>query len=153
MRIVLQRVSYGAVKVDQQLVGEIHGPGLVLLIGIGPAESDSELKFWAEKCVNLRIFPDEAGKMNRSLLDVGGSVLAVSQFTLFGDCRKGRRPGFSSAGPPEIAKAQYEQFVQHLKTTGVPVATGIFAAHMDVTIHNDGPVTLLLGSDLQEMSS
>ena len=147
MRIVLQRVSYGSVRVEDKIVGEIQGPGLVLLIGIGPHDDESELRFWAEKCVNLRIFPDAEGKMNRSLLEVGGSVLAVSQFTLYGETRKGRRPGFSAAAPPEQAAQHYAQFVAYLRATGVTVATGIFQAHMDVTIHNDGPVTLLLGSD------
>lgn len=147
MRIVLQRVSYGAVTVEGQKVGEIQGPGLVLLIGIGPLDTPEELRFWAEKCVNLRIFPDQAGKMNRSLLEVGGGILAVSQFTLYGETRKGRRPGFSGAAPPEMASRLYDEFVGYLRETGVSVATGIFQAHMDVEIHNDGPVTLLLGSD------
>lgn len=150
MRIVLQRVSYGAVYVDEKCVGEIHGPGLVLLIGLGRQESAEELRFWAQKSVNLRIFPDEAGKMNKSLLEAGGGVLAISQFTLYGETRKGRRPGFSSAGDPGIAKEQYETFVALLRETGVQVETGVFQAHMDVRIHNDGPVTLLLGSDLQD---
>jgi len=149
MRIVLQRVSYGAVYVESACVGEIHGPGLVLLIGLGREESEEELRFWAQKCVNLRVFPDESGKMNKSLLEVGGGVLAVSQFTLYGETRKGRRPGFSSAGDPSIAREQYDCFVQCLRETGVKVETGVFQAHMDLRIHNDGPVTLLLGSDLQ----
>lgn len=149
MRIVLQRVSAGSVSVDEKIVGEI-GPGLVLLIGMGRDETEEELRFWANKCVNLRIFPDEEGKMNRSLLDTGGAVLAVSQFTLFGECRKGRRPSFSSAGEPGTAKEQYERFVALLRETGVRVETGVFQAHMDVRIHNDGPVTLVLGSDFQD---
>lgn len=150
MRIVLQRVSYGSVAVAGQLVGEVQGPALVLLIGMGPEETDKELRFWAQKCAHLRIFPDEEGKMNRSLLDVGGSALAISQFTLFGDCRKGRRPGFSSAGPPEQASQDYERFVGYLREAGIAkVETGVFQAHMDVTIHNDGPVTLTLGTDYQ----
>ncbi|MGV3523661.1 MAG: D-aminoacyl-tRNA deacylase [Candidatus Sericytochromatia bacterium] len=149
MRIVLQRVSYGAVRVDGTLVGEVKGPGLVLLIGMGREETPEELRFWAQKCVQLRIFPDAEGKMNRSLLEVGGGVLAVSQFTLFGETRKGRRPGFSNAGDPQSAKAHYEHFVELLRESGVTVATGVFQAHMDVEIHNDGPVTLLLGSELQ----
>lgn len=149
MRIVLQRTSYGSVTVDNQLVGEVNGPSLVLLIGMGKEESSEELRFWAQKCVNLRIFPDDDGKMNRSLLEVGGSVLAISQFTLFGDTRKGRRPSFTGAGDPGQAKEQYERFVALLRETGVPVATGVFQAHMDVVIHNDGPVTLLLGQDFQ----
>ncbi|MBT9546883.1 MAG: D-tyrosyl-tRNA(Tyr) deacylase [Candidatus Sericytochromatia bacterium] len=147
MRLVLQRVSYGAVRVEEQLVGEVKGPGLVLLVGIGPNDHSDELRFWAQKCINLRVFPDEEGKMNRSLLEIGGGVLAVSQFTLYGDARKGRRPGFSGAAQPELAARLYDEFVGYLRETGVPVATGIFQAHMDVEIHNDGPVTLLLGSD------
>ncbi len=149
MKIVLQRSAYGSVHVEGQLVGEIKGLGLVLLIGIGKEESDQELRFWANKCVNLRIFPDDEGKMNRSLLDVGGGVLAISQFTLFGDTNKGRRPSFTGAGEPGIAKEQYECFVKYLRESGVQVETGVFQAHMDVTIHNDGPVTLLLGKDFQ----
>lgn len=149
MRIVLQRVSYGAVWVEGACVGEIQGPGLVLLLGFGRSETPDEIRFWANKCVNLRVFPDEAGKMNRSLREVGGGVLAISQFTLYGDCRRGRRPGFSLAGDPAIAREQYESFVAALRETGVQVETGVFQAHMDVRIHNDGPVTLLLGSDLQ----
>lgn len=149
MRIVLQRTSYGSVTVDGQVVGEVKGPSLVLLIGMGREETPDELRFWANKCVNLRIFQDDEGKMNRSLIDVGGSVLAISQFTLFGDTRKGRRPSFTGAGEPAIAKEQYEHFVSLLRETGVPVATGVFQAHMDVVIHNDGPVTLLLGQDFQ----
>lgn len=147
MRIVLQRVSYGAVTVAGEKVGEVEGPALVLLIGIGPQDDSKELRFWAEKCVNLRIFPDESGKMNRSLLEVGGSILAVSQFTLYGETRKGRRPGFSGAAPPDVASRLYEEFVDYLRQSGVPVATGVFQAHMHVEIHNDGPVTLLLGND------
>lgn len=148
MRIVLQRVSYGAVWVEGQCVGEVQGPALVLLVGMGADETDDELKFWAQKCANLRIFADEAGKMNRSLLDVQGAALVVSQFTLFGDCSKGRRPSFIGAGAPEQARQQYERFVDLLRTAGVSqVETGVFQAHMDLRIHNDGPVTLTLGSD------
>ncbi|PKL80560.1 MAG: D-tyrosyl-tRNA(Tyr) deacylase [Candidatus Melainabacteria bacterium HGW-Melainabacteria-1] len=150
MRIVLQRTSYAAVWVEGQCVGEIKGPGLVLLIGMGREESEQDLRFWAQKCVNLRVFPDLEGKMNRSLLDVGGGVLAISQFTLFGDARKGRRPSFTGAGDPGVAKEQYEQFVAMLRETGVKVETGVFQAHMDLRIHNDGPVTLTLGQDYQE---
>lgn len=150
MRIVLQRVSYASVTVDHKMVGEIKGPGLVLLIGIGPGESDQELQFWANKCANLRVFPDSEGKMNRSVLEIQGGVLAISQFTLYGDCRKGRRPGFSSAGKPEEANLCYQRFVGYLREAGIQqVETGIFQAHMDLVIHNDGPVTLTLGSDYQ----
>ncbi|MBF2054057.1 MAG: D-tyrosyl-tRNA(Tyr) deacylase [Candidatus Sericytochromatia bacterium] len=148
MRIVLQRVNYGAVWVEGQCVGEVQGPALVLLVGMGADETADELKFWAQKCANLRIFADEAGKMNRSLLDVQGAALVVSQFTLFGDCSKGRRPSFIGAGPPEQARQQYEHFVALLREAGVSqVETGVFQAHMDLRIHNDGPVTLTLGSD------
>jgi D-aminoacyl-tRNA deacylase len=147
MRLVLQRVSYGAVRVANELVGEVQGPGLVLLVGLGPDDHSDELRFWAQKCVNLRVFPDQDGKMNLSLAEIGGGILAVSQFTLYGDTRKGRRPGFSGAAAPDKAAQLYEEFLGYLRETGVPVASGIFQAHMDVEIHNDGPVTLLLGSD------
>lgn len=146
MRIVLQRVSKARVTVDKNEEGAI-GPGLVLLIGVGQGDNEAEMDLWAQKCLNLRIFADETGKMNRSVQDVGGEILAVSQFTLYGDCRKGRRPGFSGAAPPERAKALYDHFVARLRESNVPIATGVFQAHMHVDIHNDGPVTLLLGSD------
>lgn len=146
MRIVLQRVTQARVTVDEQVVGAI-GPGLVLLVGVGANDDEAEMTFWAQKCLNLRIFADDAGKMNHSVQDVQGEILAVSQFTLFGECRKGRRPGFSSAAPPERAKALYETFVAALREGGGQVATGVFQAHMQVDIHNEGPVTLLLGSD------
>jgi D-aminoacyl-tRNA deacylase len=149
MRIVLQRVSQARVTVDEQVVGAI-GPGLVLLVGVGAQDDEAEMKLWAQKCLNLRIFADDAGKMNHSVQEVHGEILAVSQFTLFGQCRKGRRPGFSSAAEPERAKALYDVFVKTLKEGSCPVATGIFQAHMHVDIHNDGPVTLLLGSDFSE---
>ncbi len=146
MRIVLQRVSRASVSVSGDVVGAI-GPGLVLLIGVGQNDDETEMAFWAQKCLKLRVFADEAGKMNRSVEDISGEVLAVSQFTLFGDCRKGRRPGFSDAAPPERANALYEHFVAQLRQGSVPVRTGVFQAHMHVDIQNDGPVTLLLGSD------
>ncbi len=146
MRIVLQRVSDARVTVDEQVVGAI-GPGLVLLVGVGEKDDEAEMKFWAQKCLNLRIFDDDAGKMNHSVQEVQGEILAVSQFTLFGQCRKGRRPGFSSAADPAQAKSLYETFVTALQAGTCPAASGIFHAHMQVDIHNDGPVTLLLGSD------
>lgn len=146
MKIVLQRVSYGSVKVENKLVGEIN-KGLVLLIGIGKEDQDEDLKFWANKCCNLRVFSDENGKMNLSVLDISGEILAVSQFTLYGNCKKGRRPSFIDAAPPEIANQMYEKFVSYLKHSGLRVETGVFQASMDVTIHNDGPVTLILGND------
>ncbi len=146
MRIVLQRVTQASVTVDAQQVGGT-GPGLLLLIGVGKDDDEAEMAFWAKKCLNLRIFADEAGKMNRSVADVQGEILAVSQFTLYGNCRKGRRPGFSEAAPPERAKALYDNFVNQLKLGPCRVATGVFQAHMQVQLCNDGPVTLLLGSD------
>jgi D-tyrosyl-tRNA(Tyr) deacylase len=126
-------------------VGEI-GPGFVVLLGIGREDTRADAQYLAEKVVNLRVFEDEEGKMNLSLLDVGGEILAISQFTLYGDCRKGRRPSFTAAAPPEEARALYEGFVQEVAGYGLRVATGQFQAHMLVEIHNDGPVTLLLDS-------
>lgn len=146
MRIVLQRVRRGRVTVADRVVGEI-GRGLVLLVGIRAGDGEEQLKFLAEKCVNLRIFPDDEGKMNRSLADIGGGLLVVSQFTLYGECRKGRRPNFGDAAPPDLAEPLYERFVAELRQANLPVATGIFGAHMLVDIENDGPVTLLLEKD------
>jgi D-tyrosyl-tRNA(Tyr) deacylase len=143
MKIVLQRVSKAQVTVDGQTVGQI-GRGLVLLIGIGHEDGEEQARYLSEKCLNLRIFEDDAGKMNRSVLDIGGEVLAISQFTLYGDTRKGRRPGFTDAAPPEQAEPLYERFVELLRAAGVNVETGRFGARMSVRIHNDGPVTLIL---------
>lgn len=143
MRVVLQRVSHSKVTVDDKVTGEI-GPGLMLLVGIAPDDTDEKLQWMAEKCINLRVFEDEDGKMNLSLLDMGGEMLVVSQFTLYGDCRKGRRPSFVNAAQPELAESLYERFVEHLRAHRVVVQTGIFGAMMDVEIHNDGPVTLIL---------
>lgn len=145
MRVLVQRVSHARVSSEGQLLGEI-GPGLVLLIGIHGNDDDTALRFCVEKCVHLRVFPDAEGRMNRSLLEVGGSALAISQFTLYGDCRRGRRPGFTDAAPPELAEPLYHRFVAALADAGVPVATGRFGAHMEVEIHNDGPVTLMVES-------
>ncbi len=145
MRILLQRVSRARVRVDEQTVGQI-GPGLVLLVGIHRSDSEEQLRYCAEKCAHLRIFADEDDKMNRSVLDVGGQVLAISQFTLYGDCRKGRRPGFSEAAPPECAEPLYERFVQLLEETGLQAACGVFGAHMVVDLDNDGPVALMVES-------
>lgn len=143
MRIVVQRVSSSKVTVDGQITGQI-GPGLMLLIGIAPEDDETTLAWMAEKCINLRIFEDDEGKMNRSLLEIGGAILAISQFTLYGNCQKGRRPSFIEAAPPEIAEPLYERFVELLRGHRVIVETGVFGAHMDVEIHNDGPVTLIL---------
>lgn len=146
MRVVLQRVSAANVVVDNRTVGEI-GTGLVALVGIERGDCETEVRFLAQKTVELRIFSDEEGKMNRSLVDVGGEVLAVSQFTLLADWRKGRRPGFKRAAEPEEGKRLYEHYVQVLRELGVNVATGIFAADMKVSLTNDGPVTLVLDTN------
>src|SRR5262245_27076418 len=145
MRAVVQRVSGASVEVEGRLVGR-SGHGLVVLIGVGPGDAAQDACYLAEKIANLRVFPDDAGQMNRSVLDVQGGLLAVSQFTLFGDCRRGRRPGYSDAAPPEEAQPLYELFVARLKATGLSVAEGVFRAMMDVTLVNQGPVTLLLDS-------
>lgn len=143
MRILIQRVTKGSVSIDGELVGQT-GPGLVVLVGVTHTDTVADAEYLANKCVNLRIFTDENGKMNRSLLDLGGSVLAISQFTLYGDCVKGRRPGFDLAARPELAEGLYEKFVELLRAAGVHVETGRFGADMLVEIHNDGPVTFLL---------
>ncbi len=145
MRIVLQRVTRASVTVDGRVTGEI-GPGLVVLVAVGREDSSATAASMAEKIVNLRIFNDDQGKMNRSLLDTGGAILAVSQFTLYADARGGRRPSFVLAAPPELGKALYEEFVAALRALGVRVETGVFQAHMSVDLVNDGPVTILLDS-------
>lgn len=146
MRAVLQRVTRARVLIGGDVTGEI-GPGLVVLIAVGREDTAAAASSMAEKIVNLRIFSDEQGKMNRSLLDAEGSVLAVSQFTLYGDARGQRRPSFIQAAPPEQGKALYEEFVRALQRLGATVATGVFQTHMSVEIVNDGPVTILLDSD------
>ena len=146
MRVVLQRVSRARVKVDEKVTGEI-GAGLMILLGVGREDTSAVAATLAEKCANLRIFEDEQGKMNRSLLDVKGSALVVSQFTLYGDARGQRRPSFIAAAPPELAKALYEEFCEALRKLGVTVTTGIFQAMMSVELVNEGPVTILLDSD------
>jgi len=145
MRSVVQRVSRAQVTIDQEPVGTI-GPGVVVLLGIHKDDSEKEAQWLADKIVGLRIFEDDKGLMNRSLLDVGGEMLIVSQFTLYGDCRKGRRPGYSSAARPEIAEPLYEHFIHMVQQQGVTTATGRFQAMMQVELVNDGPVTLLLDS-------
>jgi len=146
MRAVVQRVSRAKVTVAGQVSGEI-GPGLLVLLGVGKQDSAAIAKTMAEKVANLRIFEDEQGKMNLSLLDVKGNALVVSQFTLYGDARGQRRPSFISAGPPELAKKLYEEFSLVLRGLGVTVGTGIFQAMMSVELVNEGPVTILLDSD------
>lgn len=145
MRAVVQRTLRSSVTVGDQCVGKA-GAGLTVLLGVGREDSEADAIYLAEKIVNLRIFEDDAGKMNRSLLDVSGQILAVSQFTLFGDCRKGRRPGFDQAAPPDRAISLYERFVAELRRAGVQVACGQFQAEMKVELVNDGPVTILLDS-------
>jgi D-aminoacyl-tRNA deacylase len=146
MRAVLQRVSRASVTVEERVTGQI-GPGLMILLGVGREDSSPVAASMAEKIANLRIFEDDRGKMNRSLLDVGGSALVVSQFTLYGDARGQRRPSFIAAAPPETAKAVYEEFCTALRALGVNIATGVFQAMMSVELVNEGPVTILLDSE------
>jgi D-aminoacyl-tRNA deacylase len=146
MRVVVQRVTRARVVIDGSVNGEIAA-GLCVLVAVGREDTAATAASMAEKIANLRIFGDEQGKMNRSLLDAGGAVLAVSQFTLYGDARGQRRPSFIQAAPPELGKSLYEEFVRALQALGVSVATGVFQTHMSVEIVNDGPVTILLDSD------
>ena len=145
MKALVQRVKYARVGVAGEIVGEI-GPGVLILLGVGRNDTDVETAFVADKCANLRIFEDEAGKMNRSVLDVGGAALVVSQFTLYGDASHGRRPSFSEAAPPELAEKLYRKFADLLRNTGLTVATGRFRAEMEVELCNDGPVTIMVES-------
>ena len=145
MRAVIQRVSRASVTVDGTVTGFIER-GLLVFLGVGKDDTQKDIYFIADKIANLRIFEDDSGKMNLSVADIGGAVLLISQFTLFGDCRKGRRPDFTAAGPPDIANQMYEQTIAAVKAKGVPVETGVFAAHMDIDALNDGPVTLILDS-------
>ncbi len=145
MRAVIQRVSEAKVEVGSQAIGQI-GPGLLVYLGVAKEDGEKDAEFMADKLVNLRIFSDEAGKMNRSAIDIGGEILLISNFTLQGDCRKGRRPGFDAAGPPEMAEPLYEKVVTLIRQQGVGVGTGSFGAHMHVSSINDGPVTFLLDS-------
>ena len=146
VRAVIQRVSRAAVRVESRTVAEI-GAGLLVLVGIGANDTPEAALYLAEKVAELRIFADAEGKMNRSVCDIGGAVLAVSQFTLLGDARKGRRPSFLRAAPPEQAEALYERFLKALRDRGVPVESGVFRAMMEVELVNDGPVTILLDTD------
>jgi len=146
MRAVLQRVKRAEVRVGDDVVGSI-GPGLLVLVGVGEMDADTDLENLAAKIVNLRVFEDEHGKMNRSLQEVGGQVLCVSQFTLYGDCRKGRRPSYDQAAGLDTAQRLYDDFVKALRSLGIVVATGQFQAKMEVELVNDGPVTLLLDSE------
>ncbi len=145
MKAVVQRVSESSVTIDSETAGKI-GAGLMVLLGVAVEDTEKEADYLAEKIINLRIFSDKNGKMNLSLLDVGGEMLVVSQFTLLGDCRKGRRPSFIAAADPEKGNALYEHFVDCMRQKGITVATGRFGAMMDVSLVNDGPVTLILES-------
>jgi D-tyrosyl-tRNA(Tyr) deacylase len=145
MRAVVQRVSEAAVSVGGELVSAI-GPGLLVLLGVGKEDAEADADYLSDKVANLRIFEDDAGQMNRSVLDTKGAVLVVSQFTLYGDARRGRRPGFSSAAPPEEAIRLYRYFVTRVAAAGLEVKEGVFGAMMDVRLLNHGPVTLLLDS-------
>jgi D-aminoacyl-tRNA deacylase len=145
MRAVIQRVSRASVEVEGRQVGAI-GLGLLVLLGVARGDGEADCRFMVEKLPSLRIFSDEAGKMNRSLVDLGGSILLVSQFTLLGNTRNGRRPSFDEAAPPDEAKRWYEQVAASLRAEGTAVETGVFAAHMRVELLNDGPVTFLLDS-------
>ena len=145
MRAVVQRVSRASVKVNGELTGNI-GEGLLVLLGVGQDDTDADASYLAEKVAGLRIFEDTEGKMNRSVTDVGGAVLAVSQFTLFGDVRKGKRPSFDAAARPERARALYEHFVERIRATGLRCETGRFQEMMEVELINQGPVTILLDS-------
>ena len=147
MRIVLQRVREAWVRVDGKEIARI-GQGCLLLVGIGREDNEEEVGFWAQRIPELRVFPDENGKMNRSLREVGGEVLCVSQFTLYGDVLAGRRPSFDGAAPAESARVLYERFVEALRAEGISVKTGIFGAYMEVGLVNDGPVTLILARSL-----
>ena len=145
MRAVVQRVGEARVEVNGRIVGEI-GPGLLIFLGVGEGDSENEGEYLANKIVHLRIFPDDRDLMNLSLIDTGGEALVVSQFTLWGDCRKGRRPSFTRAARPDIARQLYEDFISRVRGKGVKVATGEFQEMMNVHLVNDGPVTLILES-------
>jgi D-tyrosyl-tRNA(Tyr) deacylase len=146
MRVVLQRVQHGQVSVDGKVIAEI-GAGLMILLGIGPNDTEQQARSLVEKIANLRIFEDPQGKMNLSVRDVSGQAIVVSQFTLYADTRKGRRPSFTDAAPPEIARSLVDRFAELLTAQGVPTQTGKFGAHMLVEIANDGPVTCILTTD------
>ncbi len=145
MRAVIQRVSSASVTVEGETIGSV-GMGILALIGVEAGDTDRDLAYIADKTPNLRIFEDDQGKMNRSLLDIGGGILAVSQFTLLGDARGGRRPSFIAAARPEVADPMYERLVENWRARGIEVGTGVFGADMKVSLVNDGPVTILLDS-------
>lgn len=145
MRAVVQRVTEASVKVENEIVGKIN-EGLMVLLGVGEEDDEKDLDYLVEKVLGLRIFQDENDKMNLSLMDIKGELLIVSQFTLYGDVRKGKRPSFSTSAPPEVGNKYYEAFVTKTRELGVKTETGVFGAHMDVSLVNNGPVTILLDS-------
>jgi D-aminoacyl-tRNA deacylase len=146
LRVVIQRVSRASVRIGEEVTGEI-GAGLLVLLGVGQQDGAKDVEYIAGKILDVRIFEDAEGKMNRSVVDAGGQVLVVSQFTLYGDIRKGRRPSFDQAAPPVVARQLYEEVVRRLRDEGLRVETGAFQAHMHVDLVNDGPVTILLDSN------
>ena len=145
MRVCIQRVSRGVVRVDNKIFGQIAG-GMVILLGVATEDTAADIQWMTQKILNLRFFSDEAGQMNRSIMDIGGEILIVSQFTLFGDCHKGRRPSFVQAAPPEKADEIYQTFIRRIQAAGVTIATGKFGADMQLELVNDGPVTLWIDS-------
>ncbi len=149
MKVLLQRISHASVAIDGEVVGSA-GQGLLLLLGVGNGDTEAEADFLAEKCVGLRIFEDENGKMNLSLADTGGQILLVSQFTLYADARKGRRPSYTDAAPPQVSEPLYEYFAEKLRSLGVHVETGRFGADMKVSLLNDGPVTIMLEKEHEQ---
>ena len=146
MRACIQRVNHSRVIVEGEVTGEIS-QGLLVLLGVSVEDQRQQMQWLADKIIGLRIFEDDQGKMNRSLAEVGGAMLVVSQFTLYGDCRKGRRPSFIAAAPPEKAEAMYNEFVQYIRNQGISVSTGRFRTHMNVELTNDGPVTIWIDTD------
>ncbi|HYN08563.1 MAG TPA: D-aminoacyl-tRNA deacylase [Vicinamibacterales bacterium] len=148
MRSVVQRVSRASVSVDGRVVGNI-GRGLLVFVGVAEGDEATDIDYTASKIRDLRIFGDDQGRMNRSVVDAGGAVLVISQFTLLGDVRKGRRPGFDAAAAPPVARAAYEELIGRLRGAGLTVETGVFQAHMEIDLVNDGPVTILLDSRRQ----
>jgi D-aminoacyl-tRNA deacylase len=147
MKVVVQRVSEARVVIEDAVAGEI-GPGWLVLLGIAPEDSVADADLLADKVAGLRAFADDSGKMNLSVVDIGGSILVVSNFTLYGDCRKGRRPSFTGAARPDHAEPLYQRFIEALRALGIPVSTGEFGAGMQVILVNDGPVTLILDSEM-----
>lgn len=145
MRAVLQRVKNASVSVDGEVIGSI-GEGILIFLGVADSDTEADMKYIADKMINLRIFGDDKGKMNFSVSDIGGELLIVSQFTLYGDCRKGRRPDFTSAGKPDFARSMYENFIEYCKASGLKTEHGSFGADMQVELINDGPVTIMLDS-------